>query len=108
MVRGVLIAGRPVARLNQDGRTVEVTRVATDGCRNACSFLYAAARRVAAAIGYHRILTYTLPEESGSSLRASGWRCTDLGAGGGSWSREHRPRVDLHPLQQKLRWEATL
>ena len=27
-------------------------------------------------------------------------------SGGGSWSRESRPRVDLHPLQEKLRWEA--
>lgn len=105
-VRGVAIVGRPVARGLQDGWTAEVTRVATDGARNACSMLYGAAWRAARALGYRRLTTYTLPEEGGASLRASGWRCVGE-AGGGSWSCRSRPRVDRHPTQTKLRWEAT-
>jgi hypothetical protein len=75
-----------------------------DGVRNACSALYAAAWRAARALGYRRLVTYTLAEEGGASLRAAGWRCVGE-AGGGPWSRVGRPRVDTHPLQAKLRWE---
>lgn len=104
-VVGVAILGRPVSRELQDGLTAEVTRLATDGTRNACSLLYGAAWRVARALGYRRLVTYTLAEEGGASLRGAGWRCLGS-AGGGSWSRAARPRVDLHPTQEKLRWEA--
>ena len=104
-VVGVVIVGRPVARLRDDGATLEVTRLCTDGTRNACSFLYGAAARAAFALGYSRIGTYTLPEEGGASLRAVGWRL--LGErGGGTWNRTDRPRVDTHPTQTKLLWEA--
>ena len=65
LVRGVAMVGRPVARLSCDGRTVEVNRVATDGCPNACSFLLGACRRIAFELGYTKILTYTLPAEGG-------------------------------------------
>ena len=105
-VRGVAIVGRPVARMSDDGLTLEVNRVATDGCDNACSALYGAAWRAARAMGYLRLITYTLPEEGGASLRGAGWRLIGE-AGGGSWSREGRPRVDLHPTREKLRWEAS-
>lgn len=82
-----------------------MTRLATDGTRNACSMLYGACWRAARALGWRRLVTYTLPSEGGASLRAAGWRL--LGeAGGGSWSCESRPRVDRHPTQTKLRWEA--
>lgn len=102
---GVAIVGNPVARKLNDGWTAEVTRLCTLGGRNACSMLYAACWRAARAMGYRKLVTYTLPEEGGASLRAAGWRC--LGeAGGGSWSRRSRPRVDLHPTQVKLRWEV--
>lgn len=108
-VVGVAVVGRPVARLLQDGWTVEVTRLCTDGTHNACSFLYGAARRVAAVLGYKRIVTYTLPAEGGASLRASGWTCAGLtGKADRSWSCPSRPRVDRHPLQAKLRWEVAL
>jgi len=101
---GVVIVGRPVSRMRDDGETLEVTRLCTDGTANACSFLYGAAARAAFALGYKRIGTYTLPEEGGASLRAAGWKM--LGErGGGSWSRGDRPRVDTHPLQAKLFWE---
>ncbi len=104
-VVGVAIVGRPKARMLQDGYTAEVVRVATDGTRNACSALYGAAWRAARAIGYRRLVTYTLPEEGGASLRGAGWHCVGK-AGGGSWDRKARPRVDLHPTQEKIRWEA--
>lgn len=73
-IRGVATVGRPVARQRDDGRTLEVTRVATDGCDNACSALYGAAWRATKALGYDRIGTYTLASEPGTSLRAAGWR----------------------------------
>ncbi len=101
---GVAIVGRPVARRLQDGWTLEVNRCCTDGTRNACSFLYGAAWRAAKALGYRKLITYTLPAEGGGSLRGAGW--TLIGkAGGGSWSSKGRPRVDLHPTQVKFRWE---
>jgi hypothetical protein len=104
-VRGVAIVGRPVARKLQDGWTAEVTRLATDGARNACSMLYGAAWRAVRALGYRRLVTYTLPSEGGGSLRAADWRLIGE-AGGGSWHRRERPRVDTHPMQRKLRWEV--
>ena len=104
-VRGVAIIGRPVARHADNGATLEVNRVCTDGAKNACSMLYGAAWRATKALGYQRLITYTLPEEGGASLRAAGWRLIGE-TGGGRWSRNNRPRVDTHPLQQKLKWEA--
>lgn len=106
-VCGVAIVGRPSARLLDDHWTAEVTRLATDGTRNACSILYSAAWRAARALGWRRLITYTLPEEGGASLRGAGWRCIGE-AGGGSWSRKSRPRVDRAPTQIKMRWEAAV
>lgn len=102
---GVAIVGRPVSRMRQDGWTLEVTRCCTDGTKNACSALYAACWRAVRSMGYRRLGTYTLPEEGGGCLRAAGWRLIGE-AGGGHWGREHRPRVDTHPTQTKLLWEA--
>ncbi len=101
---GVAIVGKPVARMANDGWTVEVTRLCTLGQRNACSILYRAAWRAARAMGYRKLITYTLPEEGGASLRASGFRLIGE-AGGGSWDRNTRPRVDRHPTQVKFKWE---
>lgn len=105
-VVGIAVLGRPVARHADDGWTAEITRLCTDGTRNAASFLLGAARRLAFALGYKRVITYTLPEESGASLRGAGYELVGEKAGGGSWSRESRPRVDTHPLQTKLKWES--
>lgn len=105
-VVGVAIVGRPVARNQADAWTAEVTRLATDGSRNACSMLYRAAWRAARALGYRRLITYTLKSEPGTSLRAAGWECVAEVAAQ-SWSRASRPRIDRTPLQQKLRWELT-
>jgi hypothetical protein len=105
-VVGVLIAGRPVARHLDDGITAEVTRCCTDGTRNACSILYAAAWRAAKALGYWRMVTYTLPEEGGASLKAAGWACVGE-AGGTPWNNNVRQRADDHPQGVKWRWEVT-
>lgn len=72
-LRGVAMIGRPIARHLDDGLTAEVNRTATDGCPNANSALYGAAWRVAAAMGYRRLVTYTQAGESGASLTAAGW-----------------------------------
>jgi len=108
-LRGVAMVGRPVARALDDGWTLEVNRVATDGCRNACSALYGAATRTAKALGYRRILTYTLPSEGGASLRASGW-APDGEGGGGKWNgtlRSGNERSNDWPLARKSRWVKT-
>lgn len=106
-IAGVAIVGRPVARALDDGYTAEVVRLATDGSRNACSLLYGAAWRACRALGYRRLVTYTLPAEGGASLRAAGFKLLGR-AGGGSWSCASRPSVDRHPLQVKLRWDLAV
>jgi hypothetical protein len=103
---GVAIIGRPVARHYNDGWTLEVNRCCTDGTRNACSFLYGAAWRATRALGYRRLITYTLASESGASLRGSGWHVVSE-VHGRSWDTPSRPRVDKHPTQDKLCWEAS-
>ena len=105
LLRGVCVVGRPVARLAGHPREVaEVTRLATDGTCNACSILYAAAARACKAMGFRRIQTYTLPNEGGASLRASGWVCEGE-AGGGQWKHtDGKPRRTDQPTEIKARW----
>ena len=105
-VRGVCMVGRPVARALDDHKTLEVIRLATDGCDNACSCLYSAAWRVCREMGYGRLITYILDSESGTSLRATGWKVIGI-RGGGSWTTPSRPRDDKHPSQKKVLWEAS-
>lgn len=103
-VVGVIIVGRPPSRFRDNGWTVEVTRCCTDGTKHAASMLYAAAWRAARAMGYKKLITYTLLEEPGTSLKAAGWKLVGQ-AGGGTWNRKDRPRVDKHPLGMKQLWE---
>lgn len=103
-VVGVAIVGRPVARHLDDAWTAEVTRCCVfDDQPNACSMLYGACWRAARGLGWRRLITYTLPSESGASLRAAGWQVV-AETKGGTWDRASRPRVDEHPTQGKLRW----
>ena len=104
---GVAITGRPVSRYLDDGLTLEVNRLCTDGTRNACSFLYGAAARVAKAMGYQKIITYILDTEDGTSLRAAGWTCMGL-AGGKEWTGKRKPPEPLYPAQMKYRYEKCL
>lgn len=107
VLRAVAIAGRPVARAYDDGDTIEVVRVASDGTRNACSMLYAACARAAFALGYRRLVTYTQGDESGSSLRAAGWKVIAQRPPRKGWSVPSRPRddTDYRSVPRQL-WEA--
>lgn len=104
-VVGVVMVGRPVARRLDDGWTLEVTRCCTDGTPNAASMLYGAARRAVFALGYKRLITYTLRTENGTSLKAAGWKAIGV-AGGGDWNVPTRPRHYVGPQCQKTLWEA--
>lgn len=104
---GVAVVGRPNGRRQQNGLTLEVTRLCTDGSKNACSMLYAACWRAAKALGYRKLITYILSSEPGTSLKASGWKLIGE-RGGGSWSVPSRPREDKHPTQMKLLFEIEL
>ena len=112
---GVAIAGQPVARKLDDGLTIEIRRVCTDGTRNACSILYGACSRCAKEMGYKRVVTYTLLSEPGTSLKAAGFVQKCVGGGGTSWNVPGRPRevsqITLfgeerkYPDEKKIRWE---
>ena len=97
--------GRPVSRYLDNGLTLEVNRLCTDGTRNACSFLYSAAWREARNLGYKKLITYILASETGSSLKAAGWKCVGE-CGGKRWNGRSAPKVDLYPAQMKLRFEV--
>jgi hypothetical protein len=110
-LRGVVTAGRPVARaFDDDGRTVEVTRTCTDGVENGNSMLYGAIWRAAKALGYRRGYTYTLASEPGTSLLAAGWELdAELPARGGWDNGRARYETDLFgnqrtPTEAKYRW----
>jgi len=104
---GVMIAGRPVARLLDNGKTLEVLRVATDGTPNANSFLYAVAVKIARLMGYEKVITYNLSKESGSSLKAIGAIPTPIPAQ--SWDRPNRKRQEQKVYREsKNRWEIIL
>lgn len=104
---GVAIVGRPVARYLDNGLTLEVNRLCTDGTRNACSMLYAAAWRAARAMGYKKLITYILDSENGASLKAAGYKCVGE-TGGLRWTGKRRPSIDLYPAQMKLKFERTI
>jgi hypothetical protein len=107
---GVAIVGRPVARLLQDGTTLEVTRccVLDDAPKGAPSSLYGAAWRAAKALGWRRLITYTLQTESGASLRGAGWRVIAERAGNDPASWQTRPGRAWQSVtgQAKFVWEA--
>lgn len=102
-LRGVAIAGNPISKALCDGRTIEVSRTCTDGSKNANSMLYGAVWRAARALGYTRMVTYTMLSESGSSLRAIGMRQDGL-TEGRPWNRPKRPRAVTYPVGPKMRW----
>ncbi len=107
VVVGCAIAGRPTNRNNDDGQTVEVLRLATNGQANACSALLGACARAAKAVGARRILTYTLTTETGVSLRGAGWTLEDEDTGK-SWWGSNGSRVAAiereHFAVGKRRW----
>lgn len=101
-------AGRPVARHYDDGSTLEVWRVASDGTHNATSMLYGALARAAFALGYWRIITYTQADETGSSLRAAGWKVVAQRKARRGWNTPSRPRDDARYMtSDRTLWEVT-
>lgn len=106
---GAVIVGRPVSREINANDVAEVTRLVTDGTPNACSILYAAAARCAAAMGYIAIQTYVLEEEPGTTLRAAGWQFDGL-TSGGDWNNAARggARRTDQPMGRKQRWVKLL
>lgn len=107
ILHAVAIAGRPVARHYDNGATLEVTRIATDGTRNANSLLLGAAWRAAKALGYTRLITFTQAGESGASLRGAGWRLIAERPARAGWHTPSRPRPG-HGNDHTTRflWEA--
>ena len=104
---GAAIVGRPVARMIDHKKVAEVTRLVTDGTKNACSLLYSASARACKELGYEKIQTYILSSETGTSLVAAGWICEGE-AGGGSWVRKNRDRREDSPMEKKTRWSKIL
>lgn len=105
---GVIIAGRPVSRHLDDKLTLEVTRCCVlDGFKNAVSKLYSSVCRAAKAIGYRKVITYTLMEEIGASMKAVGF-IKEAASRGGSWNSAARKRKDRHPTTPKYRWARAL
>ena len=104
---GVCIVGRPVARMTDHTKIVEVTRLCTIGAMNACSKLYGAAARAAKELGYESIQTFILDSEFGKSLKAAGWKKVSE-TQGGSWSRPSRERVDKAPIVKKQKYVKEL
>lgn len=103
---GVAICGRPVSRHLDDGRTLEITRLCTDGTRNACSMLYGRCCRIAKEMGYRKVITYILDSENGASLKASNFICEGV-AGGTHWTGK-RDKGQNIPAEMKKRWVKIL
>lgn len=99
-IRGVAIVGRPVARGCDYREVLEVTRLCTDGTKNACSILYAAAARCAKELGYSKIQSYILEDEDGTSLLAAGWQY-EYTTAGGTWKHSAGPRRTDQPTCKK-------
>ncbi len=105
-IHGVAVCGRPVGRYLDDGLTIEINRVCTDGTRNVCSMLYGACCRIAREMGYELAITYTLQSEDGASLKASNFKC-DGEAGGKHWTGTRNRGQDI-PAEMKTRWSKKL
>lgn len=104
---GVAICGRPVSRYLDNGRTLEINRLCTDGTYNACSMLYGACARIAKEMGYEKIITYILKSENGSSLKASNFICEGE-CGGAVWTGKRSGRDNGVPQEKKTRWTKQL
>jgi hypothetical protein len=108
MLVGAAIVGRPVSREIDHTTTIEVTRLVTNGTKNACSFLYSTAARIAKELGYEKIQTYILETEPATSLKASGW-IYETTTNGGTWNCNSRKgRREDQPMIKKQRWARIL
>lgn len=101
-IHGVAICGRPVSRYLDDGKTIEIVRLCTDGSKNACSMLYGACCRISKCMGYQKAITYILESENGASLKASNFICEGK-AGGTHWTGKRDRGQDI-PHEMKTVW----
>lgn len=104
---GVAILGRPCNRHIEDGSTIEIRRLATNGLKNACSFILARCSELAFALGFTKIITYTLEIESGSSLKAVGFEVSHTSNSNGKWRKTNQTRLDgreMIPSSKKICW----
>lgn len=105
---GVATAGRPVSRHLDDGYTIEITRVCTNHSeKNMSSRLIGALSRASKALGYKKIISYTLVEEEGISFKASNFSPVHT-TKAETWNRDKRKRIDKAPIGKKIRWEKEL
>lgn len=100
---GCAMCGRPVSRYLDNGLTLEINRLCTNGRKNACSMLYGACCRIAKEMGYEKVITYILQSENGSSLKASNFKCEGL-AGGVNWTGKRNKQNSKTPSELKTRW----
>jgi len=100
---GVGVAGNPIARKQMDGTTIEITRVCVLPDKpNACSQIYARMKRIAQLMGYKRIITYTLDNETGASLRAIG-AIVDHKVAKGTWlNRQNRNYNEVSDMPKQM------
>jgi hypothetical protein len=105
---GVATVGRPVARLTPAKEVLEVTRLCTDGTKNACSALYSAAARVGKELGYKKIQSFILDIENGASLKASGWVLESISSGGQWKHTDGKKRRTDQPTCQKHKYAKIL
>jgi hypothetical protein len=104
---GACSVGRPVSRGCDWQTTAEVTRLVTDGTKNACSIHYAAAARACKAMGFEKIQTYILEDELATSLKAAGWEFEEM-TQGREWKHTQGPRRSDQPTCPKQRWAKRL
>jgi hypothetical protein len=117
VIWGIAMAGRPIARENDDGLTLEVYRSVTldSGPPNVNSYLYAACWRIGREMGYLRCITMTQGDEPGTSLVAAGYRLIAVRPARGSWQestrderlRAMRDSVGNGGVERKA-WEAVM
>ena len=107
-VVGVVICGRPVARMEDPYKVLEISRCCTDGTPNAISKLYPQVFRIAALMGFDRVQTYTLPEEGGASMRAVGMTLASTSPGGQWKHTDGKARRTDQPTSPKSKWVKEL
>lgn len=100
---GVAICDRPISRHLDNGLTLEVYRVCTDGTKNATSMLYSRCKRIGQLMGYEKIITYTLQSESGSSLKAIGAQI-EKNIEGRQWNDSEKVKRTKQAVSEEMKY----
>lgn len=108
---GIAVASTPKARVQMDGKTLEINRVCSDvRYADVCSKLYSLVVKAGRNMGYCRFLTYTLAEEDGVGIKAAGFRLDGMTENAPQgWNSQSRPRcTEKYPDGPKKRWVLDL